>query len=91
MWPSGTNLETKYDVDPLGRTIKETDPDGVITYIVYNDANHEIRTYSGWVPTQGIVPAHATGPVQVSRTDQAYGYDETLTYAPTAGPMNGRV
>jgi hypothetical protein len=31
----------------LGRTIEETDPNGNITYTVYNDAEREIRVYPG--------------------------------------------
>ena len=45
---SGLNLVTTYAVDGLGRTIQETDPDGNVTFTVYDDADHEVRVYSGF-------------------------------------------
>ena len=35
-------------MDGLGRTTKVTDPAGHVTYTVYDDADHEVRTYAGW-------------------------------------------
>ena len=35
----GLHLTTTYEVDALGRTTKETDPNGDVTYTVYNDAD----------------------------------------------------
>ncbi len=47
--PAGGGLEliTTMQVDALGRTVEETDPDGNVTCTVYNDAAHEVRTYPG--------------------------------------------
>src|SRR5713101_6565640 len=42
-----------------------TDPNSNVTYTVYNDPNHEVRTYPGWTGTT------TTGPIQVSREDRA--------------------
>src|SRR4051794_2112201 len=39
----GLNLITQYTVDGLGRTIEAIDPNGNVTYTVYDDVNHEVR------------------------------------------------
>ena len=39
----GLNLVTTYEVDDQGRTTEETDPDGNITYTVYDDIDDEER------------------------------------------------
>src|SRR5205823_2686913 len=57
----GLHLIRLYEVDDKGRTTKETDPAGNVTYTVYNDANDEVRTYAGWNSTT-LTP---TGPTQV--------------------------
>ena len=75
----GLHLVTAYEVDRLGRTTKTTDPQGNVTYTVYNDVGHETRTYVGWnATTHGT-----TGPIQVSRKDSSGKYTETLTFAGT--------
>jgi RHS repeat-associated protein len=71
----GLHLMTLRGVDDQGRTTKLTDPKGNVTYTVYNDAAHEVRTYPGWNST-----AHTTtGPIQVTRT-----------YWPSAGAAAGQ-
>jgi YD repeat-containing protein len=77
----GANLITTYQVDALGRVTMETSPNGNVTYTVYDDADHEVRTYAGWNSTTNM----PTGPTTVTREDMANGYTETLTMsaAPT--------
>jgi RHS repeat-associated protein len=75
----GLHLVTSYEVDRLGRTTKTTDPQGNVTYTVYNDVAQETRTYVGWnATTHGT-----TGPIQVSRKDSSGTYTETLTFSGT--------
>ncbi len=85
----GLHLKTTYEVDGLGRATAATDPLGHATYTVYNDANHEVRTYAGWDATANA----PTGPTAVSRDDRPGGYAESLTMsaAPhlTAGRPDG--
>jgi RHS repeat-associated protein len=47
----GTHLDlvTTYEVDTLGRTVEETDPNLDVTFTVYDDPLHEVRMYSGWM------------------------------------------
>jgi RHS repeat-associated protein len=79
--PSGGGLEliTAYTVDGLGRTTKLTDPNGNVTYTVYNDTNYEVLTYPGWNSGTGT----PTGPTQVTRLDRPGSYTETLTMTAT--------
>ena len=63
----GLNLVTTYQVDDQGRTIEETDPNGNITYTVYDDADQEVRVYPGWNSSTDTT----TGPIEVIRDDQA--------------------
>lgn len=77
--PTALHLVTTYSVDSLGRTTKETDPNGNVTYTVYNDANHETRTYRGWNATTGTT----TGPIELTREDQPGSYTESLTMSAT--------
>jgi RHS repeat-associated protein len=86
----GLHLTTEYQVDDLGRITRVADPKenalagtGSVTYYVYNDAAHEVRTYRGW--TQAGGNWGPTGPVLVSRDDRAGNYNETLTFAYTPG------
>ncbi len=72
-------------MDSLGRTTEETDPAGKITYTVYNDANHEVRTYAGWDSTANA----PTGPTEVIRQDRPGSYTETLTMSATLHLTNG--
>ncbi|MCE9554457.1 MAG: autotransporter-associated beta strand repeat-containing protein [Planctomycetes bacterium] len=86
----GLNLITSYAVDSLGRTTKMTDPNGHVTFTVYNDPNYEVRTYSGftWDPlANGGLGAYVQmsdpPPTTVSREDRPGSYTETLTMAAT--------
>jgi RHS repeat-associated protein len=82
----GLHLKTTYEVDGLGRTTTTTDPGGHVTYTVYNDANHEVRTYRGWDATNNV----PTGPTAVTREDRANGYTETLTMSAAPHLTGGR-
>jgi len=70
---------TLYQVDGLGRTTRVNDAVGRITYVVYDDVNHAVRTYRGWDATTGT----ATGPTEVTRIDYPGNYTETLTMSAT--------
>ncbi|OWK35000.1 Alkaline phosphatase [Fimbriiglobus ruber] len=85
--PSGGGLEliTTYQVDALGRTIEETDPNGNVTYTVYDDADHEVRVYPGWNASTDTT----TGPIQVTREDRANNYTETFTMSATPHTTGG--
>ena len=50
-------------MDALGRTTEETDPDGNVTYTVYDDVDHEVRVYQGWNSSTDT----PTGPTDVIR------------------------
>src|SRR5262249_34088849 len=68
-----------------GRATAETDPASHVTYVVYDDPDHEVRTYAGWDST-----AHTpTGPTQVVREDRANGYVEALTMSATPSLTSG--
>ncbi len=86
--PSGGGLHqtTTFEVDHLGRTTKETDPNGNITYTVYLDSGHEVRVYPGW-DTGTSAP---TGPTQVYREDRARGYSESFTMTATPSLTSSR-
>ncbi len=81
----GLNLVTQYVVDGLGRPTEITDPNGNITYVVYDDIDHEQRIYVGWNSSTGT----PTGPTQVIRQDIANGYTETLTMTATPSLTSG--
>ena len=53
-------------VDELGRTVKETDPNGNVTYTVYKDTNYEVRVYPGWQSASSTT----TGQTQDYREDR---------------------
>ena len=80
------------DVDTLGRTTELTDPTLRVTYTVYMDPVHEVRTYPGWYVDSSSEP-HTTGPIQVTVEDRANGIINALTMsaAPntTGGVPNG--
>jgi YD repeat-containing protein len=91
----GLHLITIMQVDSLGRTTARFEPnstfdvnghpvDPFVTYTVYKDPSHEIRTYPGWVPNVG-----PTGPVEVTREDRLHSpsYTETLTMPYTVTPV----
>jgi RHS repeat-associated protein len=82
----GLHLVGQYEVDALGRDTRLTDPNGNVTYTVYNDPNHEVRTYAGW-QTSGNTP---TGPTQVVREDRPGGYTEVLTMSAAPAVSGGR-
>ncbi len=86
--PSGGGLQltTTYEVDSLGRTTKETYPNGRVDYTVYDDANFEVRYYPGWNSSTNL----PTGPTTVVRDDRANGYSETLTMSATPAVSSGR-
>jgi RHS repeat-associated protein len=82
------HLVTRHEVDALGRDTAVTDPNGNVTYTVYNDPNHETRTYPGWDAATG----RPTGPTQVVREDRRHSpsYVETLTMSAAPGVTDGR-
>jgi RHS repeat-associated protein len=82
----GLHLTTTGEVDALGRTTAYTDPNGNVTYYVFDDADHALRTYPGW-NTSTNTP---TGPTIVAREDWADGYSETLTMSATPTVSGGR-
>jgi RHS repeat-associated protein len=71
----GLNLLTTITVDALGRDTKITDPNGNVTYYVYNDTNYEARVYRGWNSSTNT----PTGPTEDYRYDRPGSYTETLT------------
>ena len=86
----GLNLVASMANDDLGRTTKVTDPNGYVTYTVYNDAsssgtgpNHEVRVYHGWVS------GAPTGPTQLVRTDRFGSYLEMMTLSATPATSGG--
>ncbi len=82
----GLHLVTQCEVDSQGRTTKLTDPNGNITYTVYNDANQEVRTYPGWNSTTGM----PTGPTTITRQDDVHGYGEALSIVTAPHVTSGR-
>jgi YD repeat-containing protein len=75
----GLHLITLFQVDALGRTTQVIDPGGKITYIVYDDINHAVRTYRGW----NSATNSPSLPTEVYREDRANGYVEALTMTAT--------
>ena len=65
---TGLGLSTSTEVDGLGRPIKLTDPAGNVTYTVYKDHDHEVRTYR-WNTGTGT----PTGAVEVTREHRPDG------------------
>jgi len=82
----GMHAKTTYEVDDLGRPTKTTDPNGNITYTVYDDIDREIRIYPGW-NTSTNVP---TGPTIVVRDDRTNSYSEVLTMSATPSVTSGK-
>lgn len=72
----GLHLIATAEVDALGRTTKLVDPNGNVTYYVYDDVDHEVRIYAGWNATTHTT----TGPIAVYREDRAGNYTERLTF-----------
>ena len=84
--PSGGQaLVTTYQVDGLGRTVMVNSPNGNGTWVVYDDVDHETRTYRGWSVTTvgGVTTASTVGPIEVTREDRLGNYVETFTMAVT--------
>jgi YD repeat-containing protein len=81
----GLNLITTDVADALGRTTKETSPNGNVTYYVYLDSQHEERIYQGWNSGSGT----ATEPTEVIREDATDSYDEVFTMTATPHLTNG--
>jgi hypothetical protein len=79
--PTGGGLEliSAFQVDALGRATRTTSPGGNVTYVVYNDPQHETLTYPGWNSSTNT----PTGPTQVTRDDRADGYTEAFTMSAT--------
>src|SRR5262249_32018220 len=90
------HLITLFEVDNLGRVTKRTDHQGTsderITFTVYKDATHEVRTYPGWDTVSAGCTANpcTTGPIQVTRDDRAIGYEETFTMAVAPRVVSGK-
>ena len=82
----GMHAKTTYEVDDLGRPTKTTDPNGNVTYTVYDDIDREVRIYPGW-NTSTNTP---TGPTIVVRDDRARSYFETLTMSATPSLTSGK-
>jgi hypothetical protein len=82
----GLHLISQWSVDALGRATQYTDPDGNITYIVYNDPNYEMLIYPGWNTSTNL----PTGPTQVYREDRPGSYEEKLTMSATPHLTNGK-
>ena len=76
------NLTTTTVVDGFGRPTQVTDPDGNVTFYVYQDGADEVREYSGWRWNAGTSRYYdaAEGAVSVYREDVAGNYTETLSY-----------
>jgi RHS repeat-associated protein len=81
----GLNLVTTDQVDGLGRSVAQTDPNGNVTYTVYDDVNHEVRAYPGWNAANGM----PTGPTQVYREDRPGSYTEMLSMSAAPHLTNG--
>ena len=75
---TGLALVTQYEVDPLGRTTKVTEPapEQRVTYTVYNDPYHEVRTYPGW----DAATLRPTGPIRVERESRAQAAGEPVFF-----------
>jgi RHS repeat-associated protein len=78
----GLHLVTQMVVDGLGRTIKQTLPNGNVSYLAYNDANHEMRVYPGW---NGLTNQPA-GPIQGTREDRGHNPSYVENYTMSATP-----
>ena len=81
----GLNLITQMQVDALGRTTMETDPNGNVTYTVFLDPAQEVRVYPGWQSSTDTT----TGPTEVTRVDLANSYTETFTMSATPHVTGG--
>ncbi|MFN7811278.1 MAG: hypothetical protein ACK5SI_01280, partial [Planctomycetia bacterium] len=73
----GLHLVRTYGVDLLGRATRAVDPNGNVSYTVYDDVWRTTRTYVGWNESTRTT----SFPVTVSRRDSSSAYTETLTYS----------
>ena len=101
----GLNLVTSYKVDDLGRPTEIISPNGNISYLMYDDANHAVFTMTGVtgnLDSNGNGTATATGPITMTRSQIPYGYttngqnleglyDETITFSGTLTVVGGVV
>ena len=99
----GLNLVTSYKVDNLGRPTEITSPNGNINYIIYDDVNHAVFTFTGVTETldqNGNGTAVTTGPITMTRTEIPYSYtangqtlegtySESLTFSGTLTVTGG--
>jgi RHS repeat-associated protein len=81
----GLHLLSTAAVDGLGRATSYTDPNGNVTYVVYNDTNYEVRVYPGWQSGSGTT----TGPTIDYREDRLGSYLEALTMSATPHTTGG--
>jgi RHS repeat-associated protein len=83
----GLHLVTTMTVDGLGRTTKETAPNGNVTFTVYKDAQHETRQYrsaAGSFSQVGpVVVTREYRPVESAPAGERQVYYETLTSSAT--------
>jgi hypothetical protein len=101
----GLNLATSYQVDSLGRTVQETDPNGDTTYTVYDDTDDAVFTFPGGsesLDEDGNGTLETTGPIRMTRTQVPYSfvsdgdtlwgtYDETLAFSGTVTVTDGAI
>ena len=81
----GQHVVSSQEVDVFGRPTKITTPGGVESYVVYNDADREVRQYAAWNNTLN----KPTGLTNLTRVDRTYGYVESLQMAATPTTANG--
>ncbi len=102
--PAALNLTTTYVVDSLGRTTKMTDPNGNVTYTVYDDPDQAVFTFPGATETLsgGNGTLTTTGPIEMTRSRIPYSYtigsttlegtyDETLTFSGTVTVTSNQI
>ena len=82
----GLHLIATTEVDRLGRVTKAVDPAGNVTWTVYDDIGHSVRTYASWNAATGTT----AGPITVTRDDPSGTYRETLSCAAPVAAANGR-
>jgi RHS repeat-associated protein len=97
----GLHLTTNYTNDSLGRTVTVSDPNGNLTYTVYDDPNHAVFTFPG--ATMGGGSLTTTGPIQMWRSQLPYTYtldgvnylngtyDESLTFSGVVTVDDGEI
>jgi hypothetical protein len=82
----GVNLVTTYQLDDLGRTVEQTDPDGDVTFTVYDDPLQEFRTYTGWM--YSVLPASVK--IVKPGGEQGRGWGSWRMLAPGGGGDGSR-